>query len=77
MSEKTAMFYKLAFRRGLEEAATRIAEGFNRPGIKTKHDRCAHDKFGWEDCEQCCVVEIRRLASLVEEIELEDNHGSE
>lgn len=48
-----------------EHLAGVVEQGFDRPGIKTKHDKCAHDRFGWEDCEECAVLalraEVRRL----------------
>ena len=47
----------------LEEAAKLIEEGFDRPGIETKQDTCAHGKFGWEDCEGCAAAAIRALKS--------------
>lgn len=43
----------------MERAAQIIDEGFDR-GIKHKRETCAHGKFGWEDCEQCCSAAIRQ-----------------
>lgn len=45
----------------LEEAAKLIESGFDREGITTKHDKCPHGLYGWEDCEQCAVIAIRAL----------------
>lgn len=50
-----------ARRKALDEAATLIDEGFDRPGIVSKHDLCDHKKFEWQDCEQCAAAAIRAL----------------
>jgi hypothetical protein len=49
--------------RGIERAARLIDEGFDRPGIERKVDKCAHGLFGWDDCEQCAATAIRKLRS--------------
>lgn len=52
----------------IEEAATYVAEGITLKdrGIDSKHDKCAHDLYGWEDCEQCSVSALRRLAREID-----------
>lgn len=64
--------YEISFKEGLLTAATLIERGVPRPGIMKKQDQCAHNKFAWEDCESCCVDEIRRVAELVEEVSHDD-----
>ena len=41
-----------------ERCAKLIEEGFSR-GIESKTETCAHGKFSWEDCDQCCAIAIR------------------
>lgn len=48
---------------GLREAAKLIDEGFDR-GIAPKVEQCAHDRYGWEDCESCASAAI--LAKIKE-----------
>lgn len=48
----------------LEEAAKLIETGFDREGIDTKHDKCPHGLYGWEDCEQCAATAIRALKEV-------------
>ena len=48
-----------AQKRENEACARLIEEGFDRAGIVTKNDQCPHNKYGWEDCEQCAVAAIR------------------
>lgn len=41
------------------ERCAKIAEGnYDHIGVKTKHDKCPHEKFGWEDCDQCAAAAI-------------------
>ena len=48
---------------GLRLAAKLIDEGFDR-GIASKVEQCAHDRYGWEDCESCASAAI--LAKIKE-----------
>lgn len=41
-----------------ERCAKLIEEGFSRR-IESKTKTCAHRKFSWEDCDQCCANAIR------------------
>lgn len=51
--------------KALEDAA-QVAEGnYDHIGVKTQHDRCPHDKFLWEDCDQCAAAGIRALKDEV------------
>lgn len=60
-------------REGMEEAAGMIEEGVDRPayeawrddGKPSKHDKCPHDLFMYEDCETCCASAIRAKAEEV------------
>ena len=60
-------------REGMEEAATMIDEGVEKPasspwrndGKPSKHDKCPHDLFMYEDCETCCASAIRAKADEV------------
>ena len=60
-------------REGMEEAATMIDEGVEKPasspwrndGKPSKHDKCPHDLFMYEDCETCCASAIRAKAEEV------------
>lgn len=54
-----ALAIMAAEKRENEACARLIEEGFDRAGIVTKNDQCPHNKYGWEDCEQCAVVAIR------------------
>lgn len=65
-------------RRAFEEAATLIDEGFEKAvgkpwrndGKSSKNDRCPHDKFMYEDCENCASSAIRALSA-------EPTHGDQ
>lgn len=58
-------------RQAFEEAATLIDEGFEKAvgkpwrndGKSSKNDRCPHDKFMYEDCENCASAAIRALSA--------------
>lgn len=42
------------------ELAAQTAEGnYSHIGVKTKHDKCPHGRYGWEDCDQCAAAAIR------------------
>lgn len=54
-----------------ERCAKLLEEGYERPvatpyrdeGIRTKHDRCLHGRYMYEDCEACAAIVIRSGAS--------------
>lgn len=42
------------------EACARVLdEGYDRMGIVTKHDKCTHGIWDWDDCDQCAAAAIR------------------
>lgn len=42
------------------EACARVLdEGYDRIGIVTKHDKCTHGIWDWDDCDQCAAAAIR------------------
>jgi len=52
-----------------EACAALIEEGFERivgesyaddPNVRSKHDKCPHGRYMYEDCEQCCADAIRQ-----------------
>ena len=52
-----------------EACATLVEEGFDRvvgesyaddPNVRSKHDKCPHGRYMYEDCEQCCADAIRQ-----------------
>lgn len=55
--------------RGIERAAKVLEEGYEmdvaipyyEDGNPSKHDKCSHDKYHWEDCEGCALAAIRKL----------------
>lgn len=58
----------------LEEAARLIEEGYERQRAHlyrrdekpSKYDMCKHEKYMYEDCEQCAVIAIRALKAAME-----------
>lgn len=65
VQQTIALALSQAYERGqvdMRERATKlIDEGFDRPDIVHKVDKCAHGLYGWEDCEQCASAAIRSL----------------
>lgn len=51
---------RTAREQAIRECATLIEEGFDR-GIVKKADTCSHDRYGWEDFEQCAALAILAL----------------
>lgn len=42
------------------ELAAQTAEGnYSHIGVQTKHDKCPHGKYSWEDCDLCAAAAIR------------------
>lgn len=56
--------YERGFQDGLRKAAKEISEGYERPGIYTKHDTCLHGKYEWEDCDLCAVLHLESLLDI-------------
>jgi len=46
---------------GVRAAADLIDQGYDRAGINSKNDKCVHNFYGYEDCEQCASAAIRAL----------------
>lgn len=62
--------------RDMRERCAAILEGdYIRPvatpwrddGKPSKHDKCPHGQWGYEDCEECAVAAVRALPLLPEE----------
>ena len=49
----------------LEYGADReVAVSWNKDGTPSKHDRCSHGQWRYEDCEQCTLHAIRKLDAV-------------
>lgn len=60
--QTAAILEKAARESGKAEATERaasIADGNFDNGIRRKIDKCAHDKYDWEDCNACVAAAIR------------------
>jgi hypothetical protein len=66
MSEQILTEYQSGFLAGLRAAAQMIDNGDGRPVTLSKSDKCPHEKFRWEDCEDCCADAIREMANSFE-----------